>query len=392
MIDNKQGNWKFNNLEPYLNVGIALVNKDSMIIEYENGNFQSWLKPTKQFDSIGNLLPNLNQNLLNKRLQRGREYNIDTEIEDNGKRKNLKISFSLIVDDGKDIILLVVSDNTKFKELEYMTDSYAKLAEKNKSDLEKALGVIKKQNERMKNELAIARQVQMGMLPFNFDPNNSKIQFSALLKPAKEVGGDYFDIFYVDSNHLCFCLGDVSDKGAGSALFMAAAKTMIRLHTSITRKVSEIVSIVNNKLTINNGNCMFSTLFFGIMNIKTGILKFSNCGHCYPIIYDKNGEVNILKSMNGPAVGIIENAKFTEQSAQILENETMLLYSDGVTESFDKDGNMYSDLRLINEMKTLNISLKPEEIINSIFDSVVEFEKGTEQSDDISMMAIKYLA
>jgi len=381
-----------NHLDSYLEIGIALLEWDNLKIEFENDLFTKWIPNSGVNNLIYKRIPNLNTDRLKKRLSRGRVYSMELEINDEKRKKNLKITFSEVSEFKNQLILINVIDNSRNKELEYMIDSYAKIAEKNKRELEKANDIITKQNIRMKNELEIARQVQMGMLPFNFDPNNNNIEFSALLKPAKEVGGDFFDIFYIDDENLCICLGDVSDKGAGSALFMAATKTLIKSHAINAKSVSGIVGRVNNELTINNDNCMFATLFLGIINLKTGELLYSNCGHCYPLLIDRNNRIKSLKKLNGPAIGILENHSFTEQLIKLSNNQTLLLYSDGVTESTNYSNELYGDNRLIAIISELKKNAKPQETINSIFDSVVQYESGTDQADDITLMAVKHLS
>ena len=378
-------------LDSYLETGIALLELDSLKIEFENDLFTKWIPTINTSNLISKRIPNLNTERLKKRLSKGRDYSMEIEINEEKRKKNLKITFCVVSEIENQVVLIKVIDNSRNKELEYLIDSYAKIAEKNKRDLEKANDTITKQNIRMKNELEIARQVQMGMLPFNFNPNNNNIEFSSLLKPAKEVGGDFFDIFYIDDENLCVCLGDVSDKGAGSALFMAATKTLIKSHAVNAKSVAGIVSRVNNELSINNDNCMFATLFLGIITLKSGELLYSNCGHCYPLLIDSNNRIKKIKKLNGPAIGIMKNYSFSEQSMKLSKDQTLLLYSDGVTESSNYSDELYGDDRLAAIISNLKNNAKPQETINSIFDSVVEFEKETEQADDITLMAVKYL-
>jgi sigma-B regulation protein RsbU (phosphoserine phosphatase) len=381
-----------NQLDKHLGIGIAICDWDNLILVFENELFSKWLPANEGHNSLANRLPKINIERLKNRLSKGRDYNLEHEIKDGNRKKVLKLAFIKVLEMESSVILIKVIDYTKEKELEYMIDSYAKIAERNKRDLEKALQTIQKQNDRMQSELEIARQVQMGMLPFNFNPRNDNVGFAALLKPAKEVGGDFFDIFYIDENNLCICLGDVSDKGAGSALFMAATKTLIKSHAMNARSVAGIVSRVNNELALNNEKCMFSTLFLGIINLKSGDLLYSNCGHCYPLLLNKNKRIKRLEKLNGPAVGIIEKYSFTEQQIKISKNQSLLIFSDGVTESMNNLRELYGEQRLVSLLSIENNDLAPEETINLVFDSVVEFEKGTPQSDDITLMVIKYLA
>jgi sigma-B regulation protein RsbU (phosphoserine phosphatase) len=369
-----------------LDIGIVVFDFNTLEQLSCSSKFNAWATP--EGGNLVEILPDLDLDKVKNRLGKNRTYEYEVQILDGNRNRILKYTFKAIK--NGDQILAQVVDYTKEKELEYMIDSYAKLSEKNKKQLEKALNKIESQNNRMLQELAIARQVQMGMLPFDFDPDNDTVEFAALLKPAKEVGGDFFDIFYIDSDNLCVCLGDVSDKGAGSALFMAATKTLIKSHALNSKSTASIVSRINNELARNNERCMFTTLFVGIFNIEKGTLLFSNCGHCHPFLVNENMSLSEVKELNGPAVGIVKDFLYSEQEVLIAPNQTLLVYSDGVTEAGNKAGEFYTDKALKTLIKSSKTYGNPESLIHTIFDSVDEFEKGTEQSDDITILALKY--
>ena len=373
------------NIDAYLGAGVVLFDVDTLLVVHTNETFKSWFQSTD--DSLLEILPEIDEGKLRKRLSKGKEYKREREIKDGNRNRSIKIEFTKLSDT---IGLAKATDNTKEKELEFMMDSYAKLAEKNKKELEAANARIQAQNDRMLRELEIARQVQMGMLPFDFNPENDSVEFAALLKPAKEVGGDFFDIFYIDNENLCICLGDVSDKGAGSALFMAATKTLIKSHALNSKSTASIVSRINNELAKNNEKCMFTTLFVGIFHIKDGTLLFSNCGHCYPMLINENMSLSEVKELNGPAVGIMEDFSYSEQEISIKPNQTLLVYSDGVTEAKNKAEELYSENALKHLIKSSATPSNPETLIHTVFDAVDDFEKGTEQSDDITILALKY--
>ena len=372
-------------IDSHLGTGVVLFDVESLSVLHSNEIFKSWFEITG--NSLLEVLPEIDEDKLRKRLSRGKEYKREREIKVGNRNCSLKIEFTKV---SETIGLAKAIDNTNEKELEFMMDSYAKLAEKNKKELETANTRIQAQNDRMLRELEIARQVQMGMLPFDFNPENDSVEFAAMLKPAKEVGGDFFDIFYIDNENLCICLGDVSDKGAGSALFMAATKTLIKSHALNSQSTASIVSRINNELAKNNDKCMFTTLFVGIFHIKDGRLLFSNCGHCYPILVNENMSLSEVKQLNGPAVGFVEGHSYSEQEIAIKPNQTLLIYSDGVTEAKNKAEKLYSENSLKDLIKSSATPSNPETLIHTVFDSVDEFEKGTEQSDDITIVALKY--
>lgn len=373
------------NIDAHIGAGVVLFDVESLLVVHSNAIFKSWFESTD--DSLLEILPEIDEGKLRKRLSKGKEYKREREIKDGNRNRSIRIEFTKLSDT---IGLAKATDNTKEKELEFMMDSYAKLAEKNKKELEAANARIQAQNDRMLRELEIARQVQMGMLPFDFNPENDSVEFAALLKPAKEVGGDFFDIFYIDNENLCICLGDVSDKGAGSALFMAATKTLIKSHALNSKSTASIVSRINNELAKNNEKCMFTTLFVGIFHIEDGTLLFSNCGHCYPMLINENMSLSEVKELNGPAVGIMEDFSYSEQEISIKPNQTLLVYSDGVTEAKNKAEELYSENALKHLIKSSATPSNPETLIHTVFDAVDDFEKGTEQSDDITILALKY--
>lgn len=377
-------------LDAHLEIGIAICDWDNLNILYENELFAKWFPQNEGQSVLASRIPNAIGDIIKDMLSKKRYYNVEHEYKDGSRHKVLKITFSKVSDVPASEILVSITDYTKEKELDYMIDSYARMAEKSKKDLEKAYRVIEEKSIRMERELEIAKHVQLSMQPFNFDPKNKKVEFAALLKPAKEVGGDFFDIFYIDDNNLCICLADVSDKGAGSALFMAASKTLIKANATSPESVAAIVTEVNNQLARNNTENMFANLFLGILNLSTGMLTYSNCGQCYPLFLD-NDKIRSLRQINGPAVGIMENYNYTDQQIKLYKDQLILIFSDGVTESMNKSGGVYGEDKLVILLSTLKDKPKPQEILNRIFESVVAFEQDTEQTDDITLMTIKYL-
>jgi sigma-B regulation protein RsbU (phosphoserine phosphatase) len=375
------------NLDEHLGYGIALFDSHSLKLVHTNDRFRVWFSESKKSNELSEVIKEIDITRMQKRLSRQKEYRREKQIQEGHRTRYLNIEVSII---EEEVGLVKVTDGTKEKELEFMMDSYAKLAEKNKKELEIANAKIQAQNNRMLLELEIARQVQMGMLPFDFNPENDSVEFAALLKPAKEVGGDFFDIFYIDDKNLCICLGDVSDKGAGSALFMAATKTLIKSHALNSKSTASIVFRVNNELSKNNIKSMFSTLFVGIFNLTDGTLLYSNCGHCYPLMIDKNMSLKELNELNGPPVGVIGSYSFTEQKINFSPDQTILVYSDGITEAINKDEDFFSVQRLKKVINRAHPPSNPESLIHIVFDEVDAFERETNQSDDITLIALKY--
>ena len=179
-------------IDKHFNIGYAIVEVTNLNVVHRSSNFNTWfeLEANQLKHDIHSILPELNLERFAKRMLKKRDYKMEVELDGDIRKITLSLIFSKI---SEDYILVKVTDNTKLKELEYMMDSYSNLAEKAKKDLEKANSLIEAQNRRMMAELEIARQVQRGMLPFEFDLDNKNIQFAAMLQPAREVAGDFFE-------------------------------------------------------------------------------------------------------------------------------------------------------------------------------------------------------
>jgi len=245
--------------------------------------------------------------------------------------------------------------------------------------------------ERMQGELSIGHDIQMGMVPKLVPPFTGRKEFDlfATLKPAKEVGGDLYDFFFIDDDNLCFLIGDVSDKGVPAALFMAVTKTLIKGIAMQTNDPAEILKRVNFEAIQDNEACMFLTAFIGILNIKTGGIKFANAGHNPPLISRGRRGVSFLKIESGCALGIIENPDFVTENIVLEKDDLLFLYTDGVTEAFNKSGEEFSDERLENEFASI-INFSAKKIVSEVLGKVLNFSKDIQQSDDITILTLRY--
>jgi len=245
--------------------------------------------------------------------------------------------------------------------------------------------------ERMESELKVAHDIQMSILPKMFPPFPDRTEFDiyAIIQPAKEVGGDFYDFFQIDQDHLCFVIADVSGKGIPASLFMAVTKTLIKAKAAVGLTPDRIVLRVNEELCIGNDNNMFVTIFCGILNIFTGEMEYTNGGHNPPLIIRKTGEVSILKSTGGIVVGVIDDAKYSADKIVLEPGDSIYLYTDGVNEAMNKNGELFSDKRLedaIIRLKGKSIN----EIVDGIMAEIEHFAQDAPQSDDITMMVIQY--
>ncbi|MBN2120328.1 MAG: SpoIIE family protein phosphatase [Candidatus Omnitrophica bacterium] len=245
--------------------------------------------------------------------------------------------------------------------------------------------------ERIESELKIANTIQTSLLPRIFPPFPERKEFDiyAMMEPAKEVGGDLFDFFLVDKNKLCFLIGDVSGKGIPAALFMAISKALFKTEGLRGLKPDEILTRVNQIIFPDNDTCMFVTVFCATLDISTGRLEYANAGHNPPMLYSGKAEFEFLDVAKGFVVGAMPDTKFTLQTIDLKPQDAILLYTDGVTEAMNPEDKMFSEKKLkscVSALKDKNI----EELIKGIRDEVSIFAQGTIQSDDITMLALRY--
>jgi len=255
--------------------------------------------------------------------------------------------------------------------------------------LQSAFDIIKKHKERMQEELNVGRDIQMSMLPVEFPPYPDRNEFSihALLQPAREVGGDFYDFFFVSDDEICLVLGDVSGKGVPAALFMAVTKTMIKTQAADDSSPASIVTRVNEELSADNPACMFVTLFVAIVNVRSGELRFTNAGHNPPYVLRHDSKLDCLDQRHGPIIGAVEGVAFREDQIEIGEQDTLLLFTDGVTEAMDTSNQLYSEARLEEFLKKSDNT--PNQLTGAVLDAVEQFATGAEQADDITILAFR---
>jgi len=260
-----------------------------------------------------------------------------------------------------------------------------------------ATNLIKERNtelskERIESELRIAHDIQMGIVPKIFPPFPDRKEFDihAVIEPAKEVGGDFYDFFFIDENHLCFSIADVSGKGVPASLFMAVAKTLVKAKSRLRITPDKILSEVNNELCDENDSCMFVTIFCGILNTQTGEVEYSNGGHNLPYLIKNNNIVEQLENTPGMALGVMCDTKYFTKKIKLLKSDSLYLYTDGVNEAMDKDGNQFSCQRLERFLKKSN-NIPTKEITQNSINEIKKFTKGAAQSDDITILVLKYL-
>jgi sigma-B regulation protein RsbU (phosphoserine phosphatase) len=245
--------------------------------------------------------------------------------------------------------------------------------------------------ERIESELNIAHDIQMSFLPKIFPPfpNRTEFDLYATIEPAKEVGGDLYDFCLLDDEHLFFYIGDVSDKGVPAALFMAVTMSLMKRTAQQTGvDPARILAIVNKDLSAENENLLFVTLACGILNFKTGELVYSNAGHNPPVIIRANGQPEWMKLPEGMVLAVMPDTPYLNKTIRINKGDTVLLYTDGVTEAMNPERKLYSEEKLFETSKAL-AGKSLIDLVKQLVVSVKTHANGAPQSDDITVLAVK---
>jgi sigma-B regulation protein RsbU (phosphoserine phosphatase) len=243
----------------------------------------------------------------------------------------------------------------------------------------------------IQQELNVATRIQQSILPCDFPPFPSMKGFDLFgtMIPAREVGGDFYDFFLLDQDRLGLVIGDVSGKGVPAAIFMAVSRTLLKSVALTGIAPGDCMQQVNQLLSLENSSFMFVTLFYGILNIRTGEFEFCNAGHNPPFLITRNGHSKVLATPSNIALGVDENFSFNTETSCLNPEDTLYLYTDGVTEAFNIREEMFTEVRL---QKTLDeaAGLPPKQVIRMVVEAVESFAAGTPQSDDLTMMVIRY--
>ncbi len=247
------------------------------------------------------------------------------------------------------------------------------------------------EKERLEEGLKLAHDIQMSMLPKTFPPfpERRELDIFAAITPAKKVGGDFYDFFFLDEDRLCFAIGDVSGKGVPAALFMAVVKTLFKAIAGRVQNPSDILSTVNQEICRDNDSQMFTTLFCGILNTRTGEIKYSSGGHNPPYHLSRAGVQQVPKT-GGRVLGLLEETSYGWGRLALGSGETIVLYTDGVTEAMDPAGQLFSERR-VESILTQTKFASAREQIEHLTSQITLFAAGAEQSDDITALAIRYL-
>ena len=248
-----------------------------------------------------------------------------------------------------------------------------------------------KEQERIVKELSTARQIQKSVLPHIFPPfpDRAEIDLFATMDPAKDVGGDFYDFYFIDEDHLCLVIADVSGKGIPAALFMMLSKRILEDLARQERTPSTILEKANDLLCDNNQAEMFVTVWLGILEISTGKLTAANAGHEFPAICEKGGSFELYKDKHGFVVGGMDGVHYKGYDLQLNPGDKLFVYTDGVPEATDGSGEMFGTDRMIETLSSCTDNT-PKEILQGVKSAVDSFVGDAEQFDDLTMMCLEY--
>lgn len=247
------------------------------------------------------------------------------------------------------------------------------------------------QLESLKGDLAIASEIQQAILPRVFPPFPDlvgQLDIAASMTPAKDVGGDFYDFFRIDDAHVGFVMADVSGKGIPAAIFMAVSRTLIRATGVRGDNPSNCIAYSNRLLAAESLDCMFVTVFYGILDVNTGEVNYCNAGHNPPYLLKSNGQVEALPMSQDPMVGAIDGIEYHESSVQLAKGDALVMFTDGVTEAMDSECREFGEERLESTLATVT-SYSCQQIIEAVRADVATFVGEAEQSDDITVLALK---
>jgi sigma-B regulation protein RsbU (phosphoserine phosphatase) len=246
--------------------------------------------------------------------------------------------------------------------------------------------------ERIESELKIGREIQMGILPKTFPPfpDRPDIDIHSFISPAREVGGDLYDYFFADENHLCFAIGDVSDKGVPAALFMAVTKTLLKTIAVQERQPDQILRRMNATLFNENKADLFVTLFCGILNTASGELVYCNAGQTPPFLFRANGTVKAFPKGLALPLAVVPDFPYQRQSIHLHPGDALLLYTDGLSEVMDEKNNEFGVERIESLLKETDPQTAAHRVVEDMIFKAQQFSNGASQQDDITALFLRF--
>ncbi len=253
------------------------------------------------------------------------------------------------------------------------------------------IGTITAEKERIVAELSLASRIQASMLPHDFPPFPDRHEFElyAVMDPAREVGGDFYDFFLIDEDHLGLVMADVSGKGIPAALFMMISKIILQSCAMLGRGAGEILTKMNEALCSNNQAEMFVTVWVGILEISTGKLTAANAGHEYPALKRADGDFELFRDRHGLVIGAMAGLRYKEYELQLMPGDKLFVYTDGVPEATAADNSMFGKERMLAALNE-DAAASPEQLLKNVRRAVDGFVCDAEQFDDLTMLCMEY--
>jgi sigma-B regulation protein RsbU (phosphoserine phosphatase) len=246
--------------------------------------------------------------------------------------------------------------------------------------------------QRLEGELSAARSIQMSLMTRRFPafPERDEIDLHAVVKPARAVGGDFYDFYFVSEDCLCLAIGDVAGKGVPAALFMAVSKTLLKANATSLASPSEMLTKVNEELCPEASSGMFVSLVLAVLNVRTGELQFSNAGHPAPFLLSERNPVTPLYGHGGVALGAWRGMKYQTTTYQLEPGDTLLFFTDGITEALNPEEQFYTAARLQRVLEGLT-GRSANDVSRAVIHDVRTFGADHEQADDLTILTVRWL-
>ncbi|MBQ2583111.1 MAG: SpoIIE family protein phosphatase [Erysipelotrichaceae bacterium] len=275
-------------------------------------------------------------------------------------------------------------------EIEVLAESFANISHRTVEYVDQ-LTTVTAEKERMRTELDMARQIQASMMPSIFPafPERKEFDIYATVEPAKGVGGDFYDFFLIDEDHLCMVMADVSGKGIPAALFMMVCKIILQSCAMLGKSAAEILTKTNEAICSNNRQGMFVTVWLGILEISTGKLICSNAGHEYPTFRLDEKGFKLVKDKHGFVIGGMNGSKYTEYQIDLKPGDKLFVYTDGLAEAMNSEEKMFGTDRIVDTLNR-DPEADPETILHEMRNAVKDFVEEAEQFDDLTMLCMEY--
>ena len=305
--------------------------------------------------------------------------------------KPLETMTKRVIELGGDNLQFMMEDAYRTgDEIEALADSFATLSARTLQYVDQVKKVTA-EKERIGTELSLATQIQASMLPHIFPafPMRSEFDIFASMDPAKEVGGDFYDYFLIDDDHLCMVIADVSGKGVPAALFMMASRIILQSVAMMGLPPAEVLRRTNEAICANNDAQMFVTVWLGILELSSGKLTAANAGHEFPALKRPNGPFELYKDRHGFVIGGMEGVRYREYEIQMEPGSKLFVYTDGVAEATSAEEELFGTERMIDALN-VDADAAPEQILKNVRASVDGFVKDAEQFDDLTMLCLEY--